>query len=72
MIQTIIQIPKGIEVGDSIQKAKDLYGNRYYTRIEQGVTIIGYVDKKHNQSLEFWCDSKNKIILYRLDDNSME
>jgi hypothetical protein len=71
IIETGIPTDKGIEVGDSINKAKALYGEKYYKRVEQGVDIIGYVDKKHHQSLEFWYDLQNEIIMYRLDDNSM-
>jgi hypothetical protein len=67
-----ISTAKGIEVGDSINKAKAVYGKKYYKRVEQGVDIIGYVDKKHHQSLEFWYDPQKNIISYRLDDISME
>lgn len=72
IIGTGIPTAKGIEVGESIKKVKALYGKKYYKRVEQGVDIIGYVDKKHHQSLEFWYDPQKNIILYRLDDNSME
>lgn len=72
IIGTGIPTAKGIEVGESINKVQDLYGNAYYKRVEQGVDIIGYVDKKHHQSLEFWYDPQKNIIMYRLDDNSME
>ncbi|WP_026564925.1 hypothetical protein [Bacillus sp. UNC41MFS5] len=72
IIETGIPTAKGIEIGNSIDKAKDLYGKNYYKRVEQGVDIIGYVDKKHHQSLEFWYNPQNKIIMYRLDDNSMK
>jgi hypothetical protein len=72
IIGTGIPTAKGIEVGESINKVKALYGKEYYKRVEQGVDIIGYVDKKHHQSLEFWYDPQKNIILYRLDDNSME
>jgi hypothetical protein len=72
IIEIGIPTAKIIEVGDSIDKAKALYGKNYYKRVEQGVDIIGYVDKNHHQSLEFWYNLQNKIIMYRLDDNSME
>ena len=72
IIETEVPTAKGIKAGDSIDKAKTLYGKKYYKRVEQGVEIIGYVDKKHRQSLEFWYDLKNEIIMYRLDDNSMK
>lgn len=67
-----IPTSKGIEAGDDIEKAKAFYGKNNYYRVELGHDIIGYVDKKHHQSLEFWYDFQNKIVLYRLDDNSME
>ena len=72
IIEAGIPTTKGIEVGDSIDKAMALYGKDYYKRVEQGVDIIGYVDKRHHQSLEFWYNLKNEIIMYRLDDNSMK
>lgn len=64
IIGTGIPTAKGIEMGDSIKKVKALYGRKYYKRLEQGVDIIGYVDKKHHQSLEFWYDPQNNIIMY--------
>jgi hypothetical protein len=72
IIESGIPSAKGIEVGDSIDKAKALYGKNYYKRVEQALDIIGYVDKKSHQSLEFWYDPQNKIRMYRLDDNSMK
>jgi len=72
VIETGIPTAKGIEIGSSIDEVKALYGKNYYKRVEQGVDIIGYVDKKHHQSLEFWYNLQNKIIMYRLDDNSMK
>ena len=72
IIETEIPTGKGIEVGDSISKAKTLYGRNFYKRVEQGVDIIGYVDKKHHQHLEFWYDLQNEIIMYSLNDNSIQ
>lgn len=43
---------RGISVGDSLDSVKRYYGEDYYTRREQGVGIIVYVD--HNKFLEFW------------------
>lgn len=48
---------KGIGIGDPIEKVKQLYGDRYYTRWEQGFKIIGYVDG--NETLEFWYGINN-------------
>jgi hypothetical protein len=62
---------KGIKVGDSLKKVKVAYGKKNYFRSEQGVNILGYVDKKRNQSIEFW-HYEDKILFYRFDDNSME
>ncbi|WML57631.1 hypothetical protein [Neobacillus sp. PS2-9] len=65
-----IPTAKGIEVGDSISKAKKAYGENFYERTEQGADILGYVDQKNHQSIEFWY-GQNGILFYRLDDNSM-
>lgn len=62
---------KGIRVGDSLEKARSSYGDNFYERLEQGVYILGYVDKKNHQSIEFW-HYNNKILFYRFDDNSMD
>lgn len=62
---------KGIRVGDSLEKAKSAYGDNFYERLEQGVYILGYIDKKNHQSIEFW-HYDNKIFFYRFDDNSMD
>ena len=43
---------RGISVGDSLENVKKFYGDDYYTRREQGVEIIVFVDK--NKFLEFW------------------
>lgn len=55
---------KGIRIGDSIDKVKQLYGSRYYTRIEEGSKVIGYVDGK--EILEFWYVN-NKILQIRYE-----
>jgi hypothetical protein len=62
---------KGIIVGDSISKVKKAYGENFYKRTEQGVDILGYVDQRNHQSIEFWY-GHNRILFYRLDDNSMK
>ncbi|WP_066393130.1 hypothetical protein [Neobacillus mesonae] len=62
---------KGVKPGDPIAKVRKAYGDHYYTRIEQGLVIIGYIDKKSHQSIEFWHDKK-RVIFFRLDDQSME
>lgn len=62
---------KGIKEGDSLKKVKAAYGENTYSREEQGVDILGYVDKKRNQSLEFW-HYKDKVLFYRFDDNTMK
>lgn len=63
---------KGIHVGDSKETVIQAYGNDCYKRVEQGVDIIGYVDKKLNRTIEFWLTNDNKVILIRLDIGSMD
>lgn len=47
-----VKTSRGITVGDSLEKVKRYYGGDFYSRHEQGVGIIVYVD--NNQFLEFW------------------
>lgn len=61
---------KGIKLGDTIEKAISLYGNKYYKSSEQGAYIIGYIDHKENTTLEFWSDEKD-IFQIRFDDSSV-
>ena len=54
------------EVGDKNDKIIELYGDNYYSRIEQGTNIIGYVDKEKDYSIEFWLGEEG-VIFYRFD-----
>lgn len=65
-----LETAKGIKPGDSGIDVKNEYGSNYYYRREQGVEILGYVDKTRNTSIEFWMYD-NKVVLFRLDDTSM-
>lgn len=66
-----ISSEKGIKIGDKKDKILELYGSNYYTRLEQGTEIIGYVDKEKNWSIEFWLFECNRVGFYRLDYNFM-
>ncbi|CAH2716919.1 hypothetical protein BACCIP111895_04107 [Neobacillus rhizosphaerae] len=66
-----IPTSKGINVGESITEVKKACGENYYKRTEQGLDIMGFVDKKCHQSIEFWYDQK-KVLFYRLDDSRMQ
>lgn len=59
---------RGIGIGESIDKVKQLYGSSYYTRWEQGGSILGYVDGK--ETLEFWYVD-NEVDQIRYDIASM-
>lgn len=65
-----LKTEKGIKVGDKKDKIVELYGSDYYTRLEQGLVIIGYVDKEKNWSIEFWL-VEDSVDFYRLDYNYM-
>lgn len=65
-----IKTEKGIKIGDKKDKIIELYGSNYYTRLEQGTNIIGYVDKEKNWSIEFWL-GEDGLLFYRLDYNYM-
>lgn len=67
-----VKTEKGIKIGDKEDKVVKLYGDNYYTRLEQGVNIIGYVDKEKNWSIEFWLEENDRVDFYRLDYNFME
>lgn len=62
---------RGIKIGDEKEKVIKEYGENYYTRLEQGVDIIGYVDKKKQTSIEFWL-ADGKVDMYRYDYQFME
>ena len=67
-----IKTEKGIKIGDEKDKIVELYGSDYYTRLEQGVNIIGYVDKEKKCSIEFWLEEDDRVLFYRLDYNFMQ
>lgn len=67
----VLETAKGIKLGDNDIKVKDVYGNNYYSRREQGAEIMGYIDKEKSISIEFWMHD-NKVVLIRLDDISMK
>ncbi|MNE56888.1 hypothetical protein D3C80_1518270 [compost metagenome] len=60
---------KGIHIGDSKEKVVSFYGKKYYKSGEQGTDIVGYIDREHNLTLEFWCvNSTGEVAEIRLDD----
>jgi hypothetical protein len=65
-----VKSEKGISIGDSKEKIVDLYGENYYTRLEQGFNIIGYVDKEKDWSIEFWL-AEGGVCMIRFDHNYM-
>ena len=48
------------------------YGNNFYKRTEQGVDIIGYVDRDNNSTLEFWIDEDERVVEIRYDDINIQ
>lgn len=62
---------KGIHRGSSQNDVIAVYGKNYYHRSEQGVNIVGYIDKKKQQTLEFWI-YENNVTAVRLDIASMK
>lgn len=67
-----IKTSRGIHVGDNKDQILKSYGKNYYTRVEQGTDIIGYVDKEKKWSLEFWLVENNIVGMFRLDYKYME
>ncbi len=45
---------KGVTIGTQIEKVKNLYGEDFYSRTEQGMPIIGYIDRESNITVQFW------------------
>ncbi|WP_369900136.1 hypothetical protein [Bacillus manliponensis] len=62
---------RGIKIGDSREKVIGEYGENYYTRLEQGLDIIGYVDTKNETSIEFWLGNDG-VLMYRYDYQFMK
>ncbi|WP_019244229.1 MULTISPECIES: hypothetical protein [Bacillus] len=62
---------RGIKLGDSKNDVIKNYGKNYYNRFEQGMNIVGYIDKKKQKTIEFWMID-NKVAFYRFDFISME
>lgn len=65
-----LETEKGVSIGDNKEKVINLYGENYYTRLEQGLDIIGYVDKEKDWSIEFWL-SEEGVCDIRFDYNYM-
>lgn len=75
-LKSEITTEKGVRLGDSKEKVINSYGENYYTRLEQGTDIIGYVDKEKNYSIEFWLGyeeniEEENVWLIRFDYNYM-
>lgn len=62
---------RGIGVGHTRNEVLNAYGKNDYVRSEQGVKIIGYVDKETKTSIEFWLVD-DVVDVYRYDIASME
>lgn len=66
-----LETAKGMKIGDNKEDVIKAYGKNHYFRSEQGVDIIGYVDKERNTSIEFWLFN-DKVEFYKLDSKSMK
>jgi hypothetical protein len=66
-----IKTEKGIGIHNNKDEVINTYGKNYYKRSEQGLDIIGYVDKKTKTSIEFWLVD-DKVAFFRWDITSME
>ncbi|NEW09409.1 hypothetical protein GK047_26045 [Paenibacillus sp. SYP-B3998] len=60
------QTTRGIGVDSTEYELTTIYGAPCYRRNEQGASIFGYLDKRANQTLEFWLFDK-RVSLIRLD-----
>ncbi|WP_413382071.1 hypothetical protein [Alkalihalobacillus sp. 1P02AB] len=54
----------GLMIGDTVEKAKSLYGDRYYTYREMGLgQAIVYVDRENNYQLTLWTIDEETIYM---------
>jgi hypothetical protein len=70
--KTSLKTAKGILIGSAKEDVIASYGSSYYTRNEQGVDIIGYVDHKLGVTIEFWLVEDGKVAEIRLDDTDID
>ncbi|WP_096200306.1 hypothetical protein [Bacillus sp. FJAT-45350] len=57
-----IETSSGLKVGDTIKKAKQIYGNSYYSYREMGLGIaMVYVDRDNKQKLTLWSQDDNTV-----------
>lgn len=71
-MNTILKTSKGINLDSSVNDVIKDYGENYYKRMDDsGVSLIGYVDKNRNVTLEFY-NYKNKVTMIRYDISSMQ
>ncbi|AFS79701.1 hypothetical protein Curi_c27080 [Gottschalkia acidurici 9a] len=66
-----LKTSKGIKIGNNDTDIRSAYGNDSYYRREQGMDIIGYIDKEKSCSIEFWMVD-NKVELIRFDESLMK
>ncbi|NHM33742.1 hypothetical protein [Neobacillus terrae] len=69
--KTSLKTAKGIVIGSTKQDVIDSYGSSYYTRTEQGVDIVEYVDHKLGATIEFWLVENGKVAEIRFDDTNI-
>lgn len=63
---TPLATSRGIHRGSSTDDIIAAYGKHHYNRSEQGMNIIGYIDKKTKRTLEFWI-VEDMVTAMRLD-----
>lgn len=56
-----VRTTKGIRLDNRKEEVIQAYGNDYYIRKEQGVTILGFYDRQNLRTLEFWL-YKDRVI----------
>ncbi|KGA97979.1 hypothetical protein AJ85_16055 [Alkalihalobacillus alcalophilus ATCC 27647 = CGMCC 1.3604] len=62
--RTQLETTSGLMIGDTIEKAKSLYGDRYYTYREMGLgRAIVYVDRENNYQLTLWTINEKTISM---------
>ncbi|GAE25555.1 hypothetical protein JCM9140_1555 [Halalkalibacter wakoensis JCM 9140] len=57
-----IETSSGLQVGDSLEKAKRIYGDHFYTYREMGLgKAVVYVDRKNRHLLTIWTKDEQSV-----------
>jgi len=61
---------KQLKIGDDEARIAELYGENYYTREQDKLSIKGYLDKENKRVIEFIVD-QNKVAMVMVSELTM-